>query len=25
LPSRYLEIFQHEPYAGQAWAALLNK
>lgn len=24
LPSRYLEIFQHEPYAGQAWAALLN-
>jgi hypothetical protein len=25
LPSRYLEIFQREPYAGQAWAALLSK
>jgi len=24
LPARYLEIFQREPYAGQAWAALLN-
>ena len=25
LPATYLEIFQHEPYAGKAWAALLSK
>ncbi|MFW3112878.1 hypothetical protein MHAE_03805 [Mycobacterium haemophilum DSM 44634] len=25
LPATYLEIFQHEPYAGQPWAALLSK
>jgi hypothetical protein len=25
LPPRYLEIFQHEPYAGQAWATLLKE
>ena len=25
LPSHYLEIFQGEAYAGQAWAALLSK
>jgi hypothetical protein len=25
LPATYLEIFQQEPYAGQAWAALLTK
>lgn len=25
LPPRYLEIFQEEAYAGQAWAALLSK
>lgn len=24
LPARYLEIFQHEPYAGQSWAELLS-
>lgn len=25
LPATYLEIFHSEPYAGQAWAALLHK
>lgn len=25
LPARYLEIFRHQPYAGQPWAALLHQ